>query len=371
MSIKQKFNDILKVLIDKPADSVKNADIQKNSLLQTKMSSFLNDALKYREQKHLIPLWQRRTDYYLGNHWLTGREDWKSDVRINLCWLHIQTEIAQLVSTRPTAQAYPTSPNDEENKQAADIFSSIIEAVQQLHLSNKPINFIRDSRLFGAGFLYVGWGDTLHGEDVQLEHIPAEFVLCDPASKSDIQSGRYVIIHKDVPEDIFFERYPKFKENITGGQRTIIINKDFPNERGTTSGTSSAISNYSMRSYDKAGKGRGDMAGYEVGFVPIDEVWWKCHEEQEAPEQIAEETIVNGQSVTETKIVKKTIKKHNNGIRVTTLAEGVVVEDIPSPFDDGLFPLAKFDVNPSDEFYGYVNIDQIMSINSEINQLEV
>tara|TARA_Y100000310_G_scaffold283502_1_gene305519 strand:- start:3250 stop:5022 length:1773 start_codon:yes stop_codon:yes gene_type:complete len=145
--------------------------------------------------------WGRFYSLYAGRHWDKARPEWMSEPVVNLTFSTIETILPILTDNRPQISVIPFEPGD------IDIARVLSEIVQYLWEHNdmdiKLPKIVKNVLIFGNGFIKVDWDPTAReglGE-IRMTGIDPENILVDPNGTDD-ESINWMAHVQNVPKSI-------------------------------------------------------------------------------------------------------------------------------------------------------------------------
>lgn len=290
-------------------------------------------------------------DYYKmfrGKQWKQIRPKFLHSEVINMIFQMIQGEVPQMTDSKPKFEYLPTEPSDNE---FAKLLSDLASADWDKHnWSNVIVENLYDSHIYGTTFgsmEFDGKANAGLGE-IDFRSLDVFYEYPDPAAIDVNKESRYSITAKPTDIEIIKKKYPDKKDfvksdllDLAQGDKADldqIIYRSPTDNKTIISGTPA-------------------YATTQRNLAVLLTCYWY-------PEEIEEEEQGDGDNK---EYVQKL--KYPNG-RKTVLCNGVLLEDGPNPYEDGLIPKAKL-VNymlPR-EYYGMGDVEQLESPQMIFNKL--
>jgi|TARA_Y100000310_G_scaffold332585_1_gene408459 hypothetical protein len=283
--------------------------------------------------------WGKFYSLYAGKHWDKARPEWMSEPVINLTFSTIETILPILTDNRPQISVVPFEPDD------IDISRVLSEIVQYLWEYNdmdiKLPKIIKNVLIFGNGFAKVDWDPGARGGlgEIRMTGLDPANVLVDPSGTDD-ESINWIAHIQNVPKEIV-EANPAWAGALQGVSNSA-YDPSFTIERKIASqGTKAGIK--STQYSDTQSKQSFDFQG--GGSSQTDQ------EEQVTLVEIWERDLQSG------------------AISKTVLANDILLETGPSPFDHGWFPIVHFVDYPSGwNYWASGEVQHVEKLQLEINK---
>lgn len=280
-----------------------------------------------------------------GEHWSKLRPKYKTSTMSNFIFSIIETEVTWLTENKPNVIVNPMGPEDGPG---AEVVERIIKDYlwDKLNLRRKFKQAIRSALLRGRGFVKVTWDPTESAEwggDVAVDYVPWREIYLDPHS-TDIDDARFILQVRDMPKSEVVRKWPEQGWRVQSG---------ISSDDGVSSDVYSADVDRPIMS------AAGEASDY-TETVRVIEAWIR-----DDSVELREEVGADGETTVQEVPVFP-------GGRVIIVAEGgVVLADMPNPYQDGLFPFADVTAYEDDEsVWGLGEVEQLEPIQRTINMLE-
>jgi hypothetical protein len=297
---------------------------------------------KYKEAKNFKRNydkdWDKWYKLYSGAHWEANRPSWKSDPVVNFIFATIETIIPIMTDSSPTITVVPTMPDDATN---AEVFSQI---VKRSWVSNemqlKLPTILKNVLKYGTGFAKVWWNPKLSKGmgDVAVSVVDPRHVYPSPGA-IEIDDAAYMIYAANVPLSTVERDYPNVKGLIPPGvwDEDLSINKTVTAQGGGKVALIGPIQSTDGSTVSWPAGTSPNAASYDRGrMCTIVELW---------------------------------SKEDDDSMRVTIMANGVLLKDEPTPFQHGEYPFIKFiDYVIPSCFWGMGDIQQLEKLQDNINK---
>ena len=317
-----------------------------------KVYKLLQKAKKYRQKYD--EKWLDYYKFFRGRQWKESRPSYRNSEAINFIFQTIQSIVPIMTDSRPKFDFIPRNPQDTE---LAKILSDLAGADWDKHnWSYQLVEGLYDAHFYGTGFWEMCFdpNDEYGLGNVCMRSREPFYTFPDPSMKDiNDRDGEYFIYAEPVDVSKVKKKYPDKKEFLSAdmidlpqGDKTDLseVRYKSPTDNKTIIEGSSA--------YD----------AYARDQVLLITCYWKCDDFDE------EETVTRDENGLEQKSYTQKLKYPNG--RRTVCANGVLLEDGPNPYDDGLFPYAKYNnyVLPR-EFWGISEVEQLQSPQKIFNKL--
>jgi hypothetical protein len=289
-------------------------------------------AMKNRRDK-----WKKHYNYWINRQLSSSRPQYKSDIRVNYCWVVTQVKIPFLTQNRPRVNFIPFDMNPEAEARAEHQSKLIGNALwHKLKIQRKNVDVLWNAMVYDIGYWKCGWdpdADDGRGEIFAESNEPFK-IIPDP-TVTDIQKGRFVIHVEYYPVSALKKRYPKQAEEISSSRdisEILFEERRFSDRRPTT-----ATETFD----DRSGIVNSDTK-FAIERAYLQEYWL-------APSECDQ-------------------KKYPRGRVITTINNKVIVKDRPHPYDHGKFPFIRQIMNVvGNEFYGMGDIEMVIPLQDALN----
>jgi len=336
--------------------AVTSADIpQKEQLLVKQVKELFG-----RFKNHNQPYKKRFLDFYKffrGDQWHKMRPKHMHSEIVNMVWQAIQASFPMQTDVRPRFEFIPQEPGDRE---FADILDQVaISDWEREDWLRELSAVILDGYIYGTGFSSMhydpeknyGIGGAVYESEDPFHCYPDIDArdINHPDSKAFIKAYpcNTMLLKRKYPDKAKF-----IKSDVVDFERQEKTNINQHYIRPTKT-------DRNMPAEQEAGKSE-DLASSQKSFVI--EAYLKPHDLEESKETRDEE----GGEPKEIYVLRK---KYPNGRKIV-VACGVVLEDGPLPYEDGLFPFSKYNnyILPR-EFYGVSEVEQLESPQRVFNKI--
>jgi hypothetical protein len=326
------------------------------------VDSLYTKAKKYRKRYD-----QKWIDFYKifrGRQWKEVRPSYRHSEVLNLVFETIQSMVPTLTDSRPTLEFLPTIPSQNE---LADILTKVAENDwEHNNWLTVLTEILYDSHFYGTGFAYVGFNPKAEMGlgCIEFESQDCFFVFPDPQAR-DINGKRTKHFLVAEPADVS-DLKKEYKDNpnaryiaadivdLAQGDKADIYQVMFK------SPTDSKLIVEGPSGYDSIAK---NQALKITTYFKDDD--FEEEEKIELKQDGTPDSDEHGNP--KTTFVQKL--KYPNGRKIVT-AGGVLLEDGPLEFDDGLFPFVKMTnyLLPR-EFWGVGEVENLESPQKTINKI--
>ena len=301
--------------------------------------------------------WINYHKLYRGQQWSGKRPKWKSSEVVNMIWQTIQSSAPLQTDVRPKFVFLPQSPEDLE-------FASLIEKVSDADWERwgwmqKVLEVILDGYVVGTGISSMKYNfEKLYGLGVPEMASEEPFYIFPDPDCTGFNDCNSEGVFKAYPMTTskLRQKYPKFADKIK--QDT----KDWLRDTKTCIKNSDFYDFYQSTTMDMPEEVTSSKTENEVPKTLVIEWYGKPKEYEESVENHVDPNGVEKK----TYVVRS---KYPNG-RFVVIANGIILEDGPLPYEDGLIPFSRY-VNYADQrqFWGISEIEQLESPQRAFNKI--
>lgn len=299
----------------------------------------LYDAAK-KAKEPVVEKVKRFDALWRGTYWADRAPKHRTYAMSNFIFAIIETEVTWLTENRPNAIVVPLGPDDADS---ARIVEHILldHLWPELDIRAKLKRMIRSALIRGKGFLKVGWDER--ASEVTVDYANWREIFIDPQANR-VKDARYIIQARRMPISEIVRLYPEkghlvFPDNESdltdGGNWNADVDKPV-----ITSGAMPIVD--------------GDKYSATVLECWIRDDSYELHTEMGddgEPRTVAQFLYPNG--------------------RLITVANGVVLEDRPNPYQDGEFPFVDYTCYEDEESpWDVSEVEQLEPIQRVVNILE-
>ena len=298
-------------------------------------------AMEHRRKK-----WKDNYSWWNNRQLAKNRPLFKSDARINYCWVVTSVKIPVLTQNQPTCTFIPYGDSEEEQA-AAELRSKVVGNAlwNKLEILDQYQDVCFHSSLYDAGVYKVFWdpdeGPTGEIGVVSLE--PFKFIPDPMARKTD--DMRYCVHVEPYAVSALKVKYPEFANRISAeGQISSILfeERKFADNKPTT------------ESYSHDTQFQIERAHLKEFWLTSDAFLAETEEEYKDEDG---------------KKQKRKKNKYPNGLIVTMINDNLIVDvkKNPYPWKFGFVPACMNKVGG--EFWGKGDIEQIIPIQRSLNHI--
>lgn len=289
--------------------------------------------------------WISNYHMFRGKQWKDARPSYRHSEVVNMIFQSIQSTVPIQTDQRPKFVFLPQEPSDRE-------FSEILNEVsesdwQRQNWTEQLTEIVYDSNIYGTGLGECGYDpDALMGLGSVTFRSTDPFNAFPDSSARDVNlESESFVLAEPLDVSVIKKRFPKYKEfikpdlaDMLSSQKNDLSPLRFRSpveSRMTVEGGNS----YELTSKDKA---------------LLITCYYKCDEYDEKQTEEGE---------------YEQILKYPLGRKII-ICNGVLLENVPHPFDDGLFPFARL-VNYTDPrvFWGISEVEQLEGPQKTFNKL--
>lgn len=303
--------------------------------------------------------WVDRYKFFRGRQWPERRPSYRHSEVLNYIFSEVQTVLVLLTDNRPNIEVTPEDPTDLE---FAEILSQILVSKWDKNAWSQVLaEAITDASIYGTAIASVEWNPKLQQGlgDFTFQTEDVFHIFPDPNAKSRINDEHcdWVIRARPTPVRKLKSRYPDkadFLKPDIGDMSASYENREPGDEVRYKSPTDNRIA---IESEKTVRPHRPDEILELCLYMKSDELVEEAVGEKEDPE-----------TGVKTKLYQ-TRKKYPNGRKIV-VANGVLLEDGPNPYETGDFPFARLvDHALPREFWGLGEVENLRSPQMIVNKL--
>lgn len=303
--------------------------------------------------------WVDNYKFFRGKQWPEKRPTYRHSEVINFIFSEVQTCLVLLTDSRPNIDYLPEDPSDRE---FAEILSQIVRSKWDRGAWSFILaEAITDACIYGSAIAGVPWRPKLNDGlgDFLFETEDPFHIFPDPDALSKIndENCKYIIRAKPRSVSSVKADYPKMADFIrsdVGDLAQLAAGPWAEDEVRYKSPTDNRVLIESDRSIHPGKQGQ------------VLEICAYMHSDELLEEEVGEKADPDSGVATK---LYQTRKKFPNGRKIV-VANGVLLEDGPNPYENGLFPFAKLvDHAMPREFWGIGEVENLRSAQMIINKL--
>lgn len=304
----------------------------------------LNERL-YREgkraRKNFDSNWLWYYKMFRGSQWKDRRPDYRHSAVFNLIWQDIQSTVPIITDPKPQISYIPEGPEDRE---LAEIFNKLTDFdwVRKSLNTRLIAEVVYDGHIYGTGFGCCKWDpDGDHGlGSIEMPSEDPFFLYVDPDATS-FDDALYCV--KAEPKSLSYVKkmYPEKGRHVKSDVTE--FSKQDRQDVMVVKFKSPSSNELLMEGSPQEAYRMNDQCLLITSYIKDDEI---VEEEKDIEE--------NG---VKSKVYEQKLK-YPNGRKIVS-AGGVLLEDIPNPYEDGKLPYARFRnyIDPR-QFYGISDVEQ-------------
>lgn len=297
----------------------------------------LQTARKWKEECGLSGgVAQLRWDFWRGKQWQKRRPQNLSMCVINMTYEQVETFVGTIGEDLPESNVLARKP---ENKEAAEIATKIINWTHDLNDQSTDIELpVRSAVVTGSGFRRVDWDWSLDGKRgaPRLTFVDEAFIFVAPHTKK-LQDASYLIEAKNVPLEEIRKRWPDRGVEVPGGVWDGSLTPVYGNSGALTSGGSGDVASFTIPDGTQTQQSKSVLKRKDKSLCTLIEAW---------------------------------IRQDDGTLRYVVCANGLILQDDLSPYEDDLYPYAAYNViRNKDSVYGISLVELLESMQKEINEV--
>ena len=309
-----------------------------------------------RHRKKYDESWLGYYKFFRGKQWEEKRPSYRHSEVINMVFKSIQSVVPIMTDSKPKVAFLPQEPSDLE---LSEILNEVCESDWDKYgwLYNLT-ETIYESHFYGTGLGYTGFDSNANLGAGAIDRCSADpfYFFPDPnAENVNGKKTRYAVYAEPVDIDVLKSEYPD-KARFIRSDLDDLQYDDKTNLEEIKYRAPNRDKVYGETS-ERPDHGRRPMALKICVYIKSGEVI----------EQAREKLGLNGEKTGEMEYESRL--KYPNGRKIVT-GGGVLLEDGPMPFDDGLIPYSRLTnyILPR-EFWGMSEIEQLKSPQVMFNKL--
>ena len=290
--------------------------------------------------KHRRAKWKNNYAWWVNMKLSGQRPTYKSDIRINYCFVTTQTKIPIITQNQPTVNFVPYNPDDEES--ARTLSKLVGNALwNKLEIQDTFQDVAWNSCVYDNGFYKIGWDPD---EDEMFVKSIEPFKLIPDPMADKIDSCRYIFHVEPYAVSHLKVLYPDFADKIKADPAisSVLFEERRSADRKATSQAISTDTEYAIeRAYKK------EAWLTEAAFLA---------EVEESYDEAGKKK-------------KRKRNKYPNGLLVTMINDDLIVDvkENPNPWK---FPFVKSAMNKvGNEFWDMGDIEQVIPLQQGLNHI--
>lgn len=275
--------------------------------------------------------WQENWDWWEGKHWKNSRAPGMSQATINVIVETVETQTGHIVDDIPPMIANARRPDQQGTAQMA---TKLLAWTDDLNHTEIALELpVRSCAITGFAVRRVDWDETMDGARgaVRYGFVDENYFFTSPNCRErDLSDAEYVVQGRNVPVAFVRKTWEK--------------GKFVP--PGVWDGTLSPL---------QTPKGAG---GYSAFTTP-----------DGATTQLTKPDVVNDRAKDLITLLEFWIRQDDGSLRYVVVANGIVLQDDLSPYNDDRYPFALYNFIPSkSSVYGYGIVGFIKKLNQMLNE---
>ena len=276
--------------------------------------------------------WQRYWDFWSGKQWLRQRAPGLSQAIINIIYETVETQIGHIVDDIPEMVAHSRQPDQQDT---AQMVTKLVKWTDDLNHTDVELELpVRSCAITGFGVRRIDWDETMDGHRgaVRYAFVDEDYFFTSPNCRQmDLSDARYVVQARNVPADFVRETWEK----------GALV------PPGTWDGSLSP-----MRG---TGTGTGDYSAFTTTDGSVTQLTKPKSAEDKSRDLVT--------------LLEFWIRMTDGGLRYIACANGIILQDDLSPYDDDRYPFALYNFVPSKtSVYGYGIVQFIERLQTMLNE---
>ena len=259
---------------------------------------------------------ERWWNLWESNHYYGRKAHTLSQAIVNQIWSSLETFIAHITEGLPEPLARPRTP---EMKGKAKLVSKwLVYEADRNNLGQEIEHPVRSAVVTGAGWFSVEWDEKASkGKgDVAINPVDEKYIFVSPGARN-LHEALWLIEAKNVPRDYVLKLYPEKGPSVPPG----VMDGTLENARIYTesNNSDSASPNWMQVTTTTGGQSAWVNSSSSEGLKKSDFVTF----------------------------IKAYVKQDDGAMRLVVIANGIVMQDGLSPYDDDDFPYVVVNVLPT------------------------
>jgi len=279
---------------------------------------------------------QERWDFWRGKQWKKRRPQNLSMCVINMTYEQVETFVGTIGEDLPDSNVLAREPEDKET---AEIATKLINWTHDLNDQHTDVELpVRSAVVTGSGFRRVDWDWSLDGKRgaPRLTFVDEAYVFLSPHTKK-VQDASYIIEAKNVPLEEIRKRWPDRGWEVPGGVWDGSLTPVYGHSGNLTTGGSGDVAAFTIPDGTQTQQSKSVLKRKDKHLATLIEAW---------------------------------IRQDDGTLRYVVCANGLILQDDLSPYEDDLYPYVAYNViRNKDAVYGISLVELLESMQKEINEV--
>lgn len=273
--------------------------------------------------------WQSNWDYWLGKQWEQSRAPGLSQAVINVIYEAVETQIGHIVDDIPAMVAHARNPAQAD---VAQMVTKLLAWTDDLNHTDVNLEIpVRSTLVTGFGVRRTDWDETMDGARgaVRYGFVDENYFFTSPWART-LDEAEYLIEAKNVPVSFVRKTWEKGKlvpAGVWDGSLTPLTSGKSDGEYGAFTTTDGSVTTLSKPAGPRQRDG---------DLVTLLEFW---------------------------------IRQDDGSLRYVVCANGIILQEDLSPYNDDRYPYAIYNAIPSKtSVYGYGMVGVIKKLQRMLNE---
>lgn len=278
----------------------------------------------------------QRWDFWRGRQWTRRRPQNLSMCVINITYEQTETFVGSIGSDLPETSVLARKP---DGKETAEVITKLLNWTHDINDQETDVELpVRSAVVTGTGIRRVDWDWQLDGKRgaPRLTFVDEAFIFFAPHTKR-VQDASYIIEAKNVPLEEIRKRWPDRGWQVPGGPWEGSLSPVYGPAGTLTQGGSGDVAAFTIPDGTQTQQSSSIQKKKDKNLATLMEAW---------------------------------IRQDDGTLRYVVCANGLILQDGLSPYDDDLYPYTAYNViRNKDSVYGISLVELLESMQKEINEV--
>jgi hypothetical protein len=280
--------------------------------------------------------WQKWWDFWRGRQWEKRRAQGFSMKVINETYSATETFVGNVGEEIPESNVLARK---LEEKPTAEMFAKLINWTHDINEQDTELELpVRSAVVTGTGIRRVEWDWTMDGKRgaPRMIFVDEQYIFFSPYTKK-AQTASYIIEAQNVPKEEVVRRWPERGPQVPGGMWDGTLTPLYGGGGSLSTAASGDTASFTIPDGTQTQQSSSILKKADKDLVTLMEVW---------------------------------IRQEDDTLRYIVCANGMILQDGPSPYQDEKYPYVVYNViRNKDSIYGYSLVEQLESMQTELNEI--